>query len=201
MLYWLDFDTDKKYLYAYKDQSLEGYNRVNCPSCNRIIASERYVENQHHLLLEGGRVYPDYLQFSGAGKRLFLLSEKSLTLFRQHDITGFEEYEQVKVEINKEFKKNINLDVLPRYYSIKISGEIHVDLHAMHLKRKKVCPYCQQFSWSRQRLGPIIVDLNSWDGSDICMLKEFPGFKICSEKVVQIVNSNGLTGFEFCLLE
>ena len=65
MLYWLNHDTLKRFQYAYKDVSFLGFSRSKCPQCNRQIGISEYRHEVPHLLLEGGAVYPDYLQFCG----------------------------------------------------------------------------------------------------------------------------------------
>jgi hypothetical protein len=67
----------------------------------------------------------------------------------------------------------------------------------MQLKKKRVCPSCGQFEWNRQRLPAMILNVSSWDGSDICRLASIPGFIVCTDKFKTIVQNNQLKGFSF----
>lgn len=192
MLYWLENDTKRIFKYAYKDLSLTGYTRDFCTKCGRSIVSPQYIETPPHLILEGGRQFPDFLQFCGAGNRLFVVSEKALSLFEKSKVTGFSSSERCLIEC---ISTNRVFHAVPVYYSLEINGRVDLDLIAMHLKKKNKCDACSQFTWSRTRIDPLIIDLNTWDGSDICLLDSIPGLKLCSEKVVDIVKTNRLTGF------
>lgn len=196
MLYWLEHDTLKKHLYAYKDMSLVGYSRSVCPQCNRQIGTPQYKETSPHLILEGGSVYPDYLQFCGAGNRLFLISEQALGIFEKNRITGYSAYQLVTSE---SFIRSSNTDRPPDYYCLNISGRIDLDFAAMHIKKKRVCSQCGQFEWSRMRLEPIVLDQATWDGSDLCLVDSIPGFRVCTKNLRQIIQKNKLTGFSFSI--
>ena len=67
MLFQVSYNTCRKYKYAYKDASFAGFERVNCMACGRTVSTMHYEAKAHCLILEGGKSYPDYLQFCGAG--------------------------------------------------------------------------------------------------------------------------------------
>ena len=194
MLYFLEHDTQKKFRYAYKDISLIGYSRLICPQCSRQIAIPQYNNEAPHLVIEGGNVYPDYLQFCGAGNRLCVVSEKTLNLFEQNKITGYTEYHLVTTESDRKSKDFVQC---PNYYCLNITGRIDLDIVAMHIKKKRLCPSCGQFEWSRMRLEPIVLNQTIWDGSDLCLVGSIPGFKVCSEKLKEFIQNYNLTGFSF----
>ena len=194
MLYLLEHQALKKYKYAYKDLSLIGYSRSVCPQCSRQIGIPQYSGNIPHLILEGGNEWPDYLQFCGAGKRLFLISERALEIFEKNIITGYDGYQSVDCESiirNRDIKKN------PNYYSLNVSGRIDLDFASMHLKKKHFCPQCRQYEWNRNRLEPFILDCATWDGSDVCLIDSLPGFRVCSGNLMQVIHNNHLKGFSF----
>lgn len=194
MLYQIEHDIVRKYQYAYKDQSFIGYTRSVCSQCSRQIAIPQFDEGAPHLLLEGGLVFPDYLQFCGAGKQLFLVSEKALSLFEKNGITGYTGYQLVTSEAINKGRNNYQI---PDYYSLNITGRIDFDFAAMHLKKKRICPQCGQFDWNRFRIEPIIVDHTTWDGYDLCLLNSIRGIRICSENLKKLVQEHLLTGFSF----
>ena len=103
-----------------------------------------------------------------------------------------------KAELYKTYRgKIIPVYDAPTYYVVNICGEIDYDYKSMFLKRKHVCSECGQFQLNRQRLYPVFFNISTWDRQDLCSLSTFPGRKVCTNKVVQLVTKNGLTGFDF----
>ncbi len=194
MLYWLEHNSQKKYKYAYKDDSLIGYSRSICSQCNREIAIPQYKETAPYLLLEGGNTSPDFLQFCGAGRQLCLVSEKALDIFENNRISGYAGSQLVSCENERQIS---SVTQFPRYYSMHISGRIELNTAAMHIKKKRVCSHCGQYEWSRMRLEPYILDLSTWDGSDLCLVDSIPGFRVCTDKLKEIIQKHKLTGFSF----
>lgn len=194
MLFWISFSAPKRYCYAYKDVTLLGYDRFNCPQCNRPFAKPRYESKVPHLLLEGGRKNPDYLQFCGAGRQLFVVSEKTLDLFEQNKISGYTEATQVTTERIDHREQDLPC---PNYYALSITGKIDLDLAQMHVKKKNICASCGQFDWSRMRLEPIFLNPTTWDGSDLCRLTSIPGLSVSSKRIKDLVDRYNLTGFSF----
>lgn len=183
MLHLLQADTKRKYRYAWKDESFLGFEQQVCSFCGRMISECRYDGDIHRLILEGGNTYPDYLTFTGAGERLFLLSERAVRIFEDCGIAGFSGKREVMVSDG------------PQYFAMEISGRVELDFVTMQLKKKKLCPECGQFGWNRQRMDPVILDEGSWDGCDICRVKSLPGFFACSERFAEAVKDYKLTGF------
>lgn len=183
MLRLLQPDTNRKYRYAWKDESFLGFGQRVCSHCGRMISESRYTGDVRWLALEGGKTYPDCLAFTGAGERLFILSESAVRIFEDCGITGFSGKREVLVSDG------------PQYFAMEISGRVELDYVAMQLKKKKLCPECGQFDWNRQRMAPVILDEGSWDGCDICRVKSLPGFFSCSERFAEIVKEYKLTGF------
>jgi len=183
MLLLLQPDTNRKYRYAWKDESFLGFEQRVCVQCGRTVTEMRYDEGVHRLALEGGTVYPDYLAFTGSGERLFLLTERAVIALEESGITGFSGKREVLV-----------LDG-PKYFAMDICGSVELDFAAMHLKKKMLCPECGQFRWNRQRLEPVILDESTWDGADICRVKSMPGFCACTQQFADMVKKYKLTGF------
>ena len=192
--YWINHSGSAKYQYAYEDVTLKGYDRSTCAQCGRTVATPQYSDDVPRLILEGGSVYPDYLQFCGAGKQMFLVSEKVLNLFDENKDSGYSEPQPI-------FAETISLKKcampIPNYYSLRITGRIDLDTAAMHLKKKKTCPKCNQFEWSRMRLEPLLPDPATWDGSDLCLLSSIPGYRLCTDRVKKLIVKQKLTGFSF----
>lgn len=194
MLYWVRASNLNSFFYAFKDTTLLGYDRTICPQCNRTIARPQYISGIPALLLDGGYEYPDCLGFCGAGRQLFLVSEKTLNLFERYQISGYTEYHLTGVECVNPDRSKLHM---PNYYALSISGKIDLDAAEMHIKKKKYCASCNQFEWSRMRLEPIVLNQTTWDGSDLCLLSSIPGLKVCSERTKELAKCHNLTGFSF----
>lgn len=196
MMYKLNIDySDRKYCYAQKNLAFGGYTFGKCPSCGRQIAKEQPKTQQDAFILEGGKKYPDFLKYGGAGL-CFLVSENAYKAFEEQGITGYKDAPPIPV-----YRLNGNelTEAHASYYMLNICGAIDLDLKAMALKRKNRCSECGQFDWSRQRLYDIktAFDMNTWDKSDLCRIASFPGYVVCSEKVKRIIEENGFDGVTF----
>lgn len=185
-----------KYAYVSKDLSFVDFFMWQCPKCKRGVFSGGYVDNCHGLLLDGGKEYPDLLHFCGAGDRITVLSENAVRIFTENCISGF--LVESKAELFRSYRRKIiPVEDAPTYYVVNIYGEIDYDYKSMFLKKKHVCNECSQFELNRQRLYPTFFNISTWDKHDLCSLSTFPGRKVCTEKVVDVVKKNGMTGFEF----
>ena len=132
---------------------------------------------------------------------MFLLSGKALSLFEQNRISGISGKERIRV-LEKHNDQWIDItDDSPDYWLIELDGEAELDFSAMGLKKKHKCDYCGQFVWNRQRLYPLILDTNKWNGRDLCRIQSIPGYVVCAEKVKHLVEEHGLSGFDFTLLK
>lgn len=188
MFYRLFHSGLRKYKYAYRDLSISGIRKVECATCGRLLSELCYSDNGHVLAIEGGKEFPDYLGFYDAGPRLCVLSKRAVEVFSANNISGISAFELVSFA---------NANETINYYIAEIYGRIDLDLKSMQLKKKHLCHSCGQFEWNRQRLTPVIVSPQSWDGSDFCRISSIEGYVVCSEKVVRLVKENRLTGFEF----
>ncbi len=190
--------SEKKYCYAYENLARAGliYQYEKCPHCGRNIAHEPVKTLPDAYVIEGAKAYPDFLFYGGGGIN-FLVSEKVVNIFRQQGVTGFDTVTSVPL-----FRNNRG-DLIPQedvqYFSLNITGSIDLNLKAMSLNRKHICPECGQFDWSRQRLAIIktAFSMESWDQSDLCRIASFPGFIVCTKKVRDIVLEQKFKGVQF----
>ncbi len=191
---------DSRFSYVFDDLSFIGYKKELCNSCGRSINTV-CTQKRHTFVVEGGKIYPDFLQFCGAGERLTVLSKKAIDIFLSSNISGFSIESIIDIYREVKNKQIVKCDDSPIYYSVIIRGVIDYDYSAMFLKKKKYCPICGQFELNRKRLYPVVMDINTWDGNDICSLITFPANLICTNKLVRIVEDNKLTGFDFKLVK
>lgn len=187
--------SERKYCYAQRNLAFGGYSFSKCPSCGRQMAEEQPKIQQDAFVIEGGKQYPDFLYYGGAGL-YFLVSDKVMRAFEEKGVTGYDSATQVPVyrPHNGEL-----IEAPHNYYLLNINGSIDFDLKAMSLKKKNVCAACGQFDWSRQRLSIIktVFDMDTWDKSDLCRIASFPGYVVCSEKVKNIIEKFGFNGVTF----
>ena len=186
------FYSEYKYCYAVKNLSFVGYKREECPTCKRQVVKEEIYEGEDAFLIDGAKKFPDFMQFCGAGT-YFIVSERVMNVLRENNVSGFEEAKKVPLYRSR-YRKLIKQE--QEYYIINITGSIDLNLKAMALKRKHVCPECGSFDWSRQRLYIFdsVFDMNTWDGSDICRIKSFPGYVMISDKLKEIFEEHKFTG-------
>lgn len=190
----------KTHKYAYKDISFLGFDENLCPHCGRTIAMMHYHGGGHKLVLEGGKEYPDLLGFHGAGKQMLIFSGKALSLFKQYNISGISDSEQIQV-LEKRGSELIDLTgIAPDYWAVHIVGTVELDFSSMRLKKKNGCEHCGQFTWNRQRLTPLALDENTWNGHDLCRVTSIPGYVVCTSAVKRLVEEYALSGFDFTLL-
>lgn len=187
--------SERKYCYAQKNLAFGGYTFSECPSCGRQIAEELPKTQQDAFVIEGGKQYPDFLYYGGAGL-YFLISDRVMRAFDEQGVTGYDSATQVSVY---RLHNGDLIEAPHSYYLLNINGSIDFDLKAMSLKKKNVCVACGQFDWSRQRLSIIktVFDMDTWDKSDLCRIESFPGYVVCSEKVKKIIEKFGFNGVTF----
>lgn len=181
----------RKYKYAHKDLSISGLRKVNCEACGRSVSELCYSQKEHILAIEGGKEYPDYLEFCDAGPRLCILSQRAVDAFTANNISGISEFVPVT------FAHSSSSSSPLAYYIASIDGRIDFNSLLMQLKKKRLCDKCGQFEWNRQKFPPIVLSEGSWDKSDICRIASSQGYIVCTEKVIQVVTESKLTGFAF----
>lgn len=196
MFYLIHSSSLSKHCYAWDNLSFIDWKGSVCDNCGRIVHKACMAEGNMELELDGGKEHPDFLQFTGAGPRLFLLSKHALDIFEKNNITGIASAQPVMLSWIKSKAKRAITSPIPEYYSLEIDGRIDYCLQAMFLKKKKVCQVCGQFEWNRERRPTVVVSESTWNGSDLCRISSVPGFSICTQKLYDVIKANKLTGFE-----
>lgn len=196
MFYIIRSSSLSKHCYAWNNLSFIDWKSSVCENCGRVVHEACIAESNMALELDGGKEYPDYLQFTGAGPCLFLLSKHAFEIFSENHITGITGVQPVTLSWIKSKSKRAFSSPVPEYYSIDIEGRIDYCLKAMFLKKKKHCQTCGQFEWNRERRPAVVVSEGTWNGSDLCRISSVPGFSICTQKVFDVIKANKLTGFE-----
>lgn len=188
---------NNRFRFAWEDLSFVGFEDSTCPNCNRTIRTMIYQKEKYKYLLEGGKTFPDWLQFTGGGERVMILSERAIDILQKEKITGFLVKCEADLYIKGKKKQIERATDCPKYYIVDIYGRIDYDYPSMFLKKKRHCTVCNQFSLNRERLYPVYLNKDLWNGNDLCSLITFPGLTYCTERFTQVVKKHKLSGFEF----
>ncbi len=201
--YKISISADYNTFFAWKDVNIERIDKSYCNTCGREIWSFIYYSDTstYELMSEniiGARqFFSDGLQFTDAGERVFLISEKALNAFENEHVTGYDGYSKVNTCFSSELSEKLFYEDAPQYYKLNITGEIEFDFKAMCLKKKRVCPDCGRFDWNRLGFPKFQLDETTWDGSDLCRIQSCLGYTVCSEKLYSLISEHELTGFAF----
>lgn len=196
MFYNIKSSGTRTYWYVWNDLSNKGLNKKICNCCGRNIYFDIYQPERHCLAVEGGGRCPD-LHIICDSPRFPIFSEKAVNIFTQHCISGFRVEEQVILFKQVPGGAFVELKDIPNYYKVTFEGKVDFDYPAMFLKKKKICAACGQYDLNRQRLYPVFLNSESWDGKDMCSLITCPKELYCTEKVAQLAKKYKLKGFDF----
>lgn len=173
---------DPKWAYAdLLEPILRGKPLADCPICHNPLDSLEWLP-PHHIKLSTAqsRKWGDIVW--GAGFP-FLVSEYFKAFYEQENLSGIESF-STPVEVL--LAGNVKVEKLsyapPPYHLVKIrwNGANLDDNQSNIIREKKECTYCR--SGILKSLEGIVVELNSWDGSDIFILRGLSGVYIASEK-------------------
>ena len=201
MFYTLFIHSSNRYAYAWRDRGFGGFDRAPCPQCGREVATPLPRSAPYAYEVEGGAKYPDFLPFTGIPVDTVIASSRVVEVFREAGISGLGDVEPVSVFRVKGTKAEPVAD--PVYCYAPIIGRVELDLPAMKLKKKNLCPACGRFAWSRERLYtiPAALDMDTWSGHDLCRVGDFPAMFVCSERVAEVIRKHKLTGAEIKPIE
>lgn len=190
---------ENKYCYVHKILSFSASQMDICSYCgcrSKKNIVKDIVKDMDHLLIEGAQKHPDFMHCADFVSATFVVSKRVFDVMLKEKITGYDMAKKVSLyrSIDGQLVKQE-----PEYYMINITGIIDLDLKAMHLKKKNVCPNCGSFKWSRQRLYLFdsVFDKGTWDGSDICRIKSFQGYIMISDRLKEIFETHKFTGASF----
>ena len=87
--YFINHSGKSKHCYISEDLTFVDFFCHSCVECGRDIPVAKYSQENHQLLIDGGKEYPDLLQFCGAGDRITVFSERTVDIFVENRISGF----------------------------------------------------------------------------------------------------------------
>jgi hypothetical protein len=118
-----------------------------------------------------------------------LITEKVLNLFREAGITGF----TVKpVEIKPKTEKGHLLTKSRVLWELVVTGKGGDADPRSGIRLVYTCPHCGMIRYSSFQDG-IIVDEQTWDGSDFFTVTGYPKFILVTERAKDLIVEHGLT--------
>jgi hypothetical protein len=173
--------------------SIEPTSRVvdwHCDECGR---SEWYPAGGFGVRVEGGSAFPDFL---GCGAYpLLIASARAVAALRE---SGIECFDTAPVAIAGSLDNQAALAEAPEYFRLEIAGQCRVNLAESRMTIEKVCHRCGIFSVQPNLNRRFRIMEGSWDGSDLFRdCRHFPRVSFCTQKVVDIARSCGLTNVRF----
>ena len=179
--------------YASTILSSNDVNLSNCPVCGRTRFN--HSNRELSLLIEGKGKLPDYLLCGHYP--LIIISDKAHRALDDAGVTGYESFPVRLVS------KDLGEIEQAHYHNVIITGKAELDYSQMGVEITSVCKECGAVEYNKNswELGPAIIKENTYDGTDLFVLKHFRAAPLCTMKVLETVYKNKLTNFEFKDLE
>jgi len=167
----------------------------NCPECKR----PRFNEDNHDLslVIDGKGDMPDYLLCGHYP--LNIVSSRVIETWGKH---GIIEYKAFPIKDLLDINRNKIISDI-NYFDIRITKSVELDLEKMGIKVLSQCSKCHTFEYNKQtwEFGTTFINENSYDGSDLFTIKHFNNIVVCSEEVLNVINQEKFTNFNFTPLE
>lgn len=184
--YALSHDLREKYKYLEK---IVGGNidiRKRCHVCGHYVEFDESAYKDLVFEVSDNPVYPDNIMFGGS-PNFIIISQRALEVFNKESITGFQAYPITILHKGKKIER--------QYYILRIYGKAAYNYKKMGRKPAFYCENCGYTEYSGKRQWNYeftYLKENSWDGSDLFSLLH----DYCTEKVINIIKKNKLTGFD-----
>lgn len=165
-----------------------------CPTCQRYIAVQEYLEPPVVELEGWGDRWADFA--FGTGEQL-LLSWRAVECFKNSDLRGLKIVGEVEVE--KVVRHSTRLRAPPRYYLVTLArsaAALDPGLSGLISEHEQKCGDCQ-FAGEIKALRRIALTPGTWSGEDMFICRGLPGVQLVTEKVVTAAAHFDLLGAEF----
>lgn len=161
-----------------------------CTECGRAA---EYPSGAFDVTVEGGTKYPDFL---GCGEYPLLIVSENVVLAWEK--AGIDSFRRFPVKIRKAIYTKLKPATAPAYFHVETTGQARIDLAASGIAVKKVCKRCGEATRSPEVVSQFKLLDGSWDGSHLFRdVRFFPHVTFCTEKIVTIARSSGLTNVAF----
>lgn len=178
-----DTDDETRWAHAPDDQEIE-FKKVSCPL------------DSDHLALKG-RITPLRVVLPNLRPQDFvwtwgnecLVQERVLELFHDSGFTGYEALPVQRVEFVRSKRKP------PRLWEIVVKGSGGMASPECGIRVIRVCPGCALTDYSRITDPTKLIELSQWDGSDFFRVAPVEGFIFVTDRVIQALRKNAITGW------
>lgn len=162
-----------------------------CPRCERRMFP--LFQGEAEALIEKGSQWSDIVG-AGSARPPFMISQRVIDTLHEANVTGFEQH---SVRITDIKSAKLRIISPPQYYYLNIDGHMDIDLEASEVKVALLCPVC--FASEKRSQPERFVPLaETWDGSDVFILRNFPsGLIFCTRKVLELARQHSWTNFRF----
>lgn len=164
-----------------------------CPQCGRSIGGKISIPPYAAELVLWTNGFGDIAFSCGSGEMLF--TERFKRLFEESGLTGLSFQGKATIEKIKCMKgvRKKNLPVMPVYYFAYVSIGNAVVNHQLSNTLfdpggEPTCNYCR--AGLIRKIGPLVIEENSWDGTDIFVPRGIGGTTIVSEAFVRWFREN-----------
>ncbi|MDE6698175.1 MAG: hypothetical protein K2J91_01680 [Lachnospiraceae bacterium] len=184
--YSLSQDLRRKYKYLEKIVGGNLEIRKRCHVCGQYVEFDERAYKDLIFEVSDNPEYPDNIMFGGS-PNFIIISQRALEVFNKESITGFQAYPITILHKGQKIER--------QYYILRVYGKAEYNYKKMGKKPAFYCENCGYTEYSGKR--PLNYEFtylkeNSWDGSDLFSLSA----KYCTEKVINIIKKNKLTGFD-----
>ena len=161
-----------------------------CPVCGSAIRKRKNEKLKLHF--EGKRMGDYYYTHT-----CNLISKRMLQLLKDNGITGFVEKE---IECTGWYDRHGNkLDMDFEYVELEVTGR-GGDLLDIDGEKVKKCPECNNLDWdSLEEVEGLSIG-EEWDGSDIFYFDDWKGAVIVTQRVKELLESEGMKIIDFTKL-
>ncbi len=181
-----------KWAYALPVGITEFGESIKCPVCGGPVSQLEWLP-PHYLKLSSAKPqkWPDFLW--GAGFML-AVSSRFKALYEAHGLTGIERFYEPAVVVRAGRLKAEQLVDPPEYHVVQIhwNGANVNDLASEVVRRPHPlgCSYCRG---AIVKMSHLIIDEETWDGSDIFIPRGKNGSIVVSERLGSVIRAYGLT--------
>jgi hypothetical protein len=121
-----------------------------------------------------------------------VITDKALQVLRRERLTGFR-VEPVRIH---GLPKGMDLHSAPKLWEFIVTGDAGLSHPESGITVKDKCEACGMVRYSAYDRG-IKVNVDTYDGSDFFVVKEYPGHVLVNEKAKNVIEVHGLSGVTF----
>jgi hypothetical protein len=170
-----------------------------CPKCNNPIGGKYWLP-PYDVSLFQTKIVGDFI--FGAGGPDFIVSKKFIDLYYSEGFRGIESHFPVRIKSNNRTKLGLTntINVLYGIYLSHTKTQLNYDKMGVKWGNTPQSDYCDlcgpggggKSGWWQSR-ECVVVDNETWDGSDIFYASNDSNTIILSERAARMISENNLT--------